>query len=76
MDGSRFLISLIGASATFAAATYYLTGSFVRTVLCFVLVQVGHFLAMLYVVYRSERSSTKVPRSKHTGAAAASERKL
>ncbi|MGX9147529.1 exopolysaccharide production repressor protein [Mesorhizobium sp. 128a] len=62
MDGSRFLASLIGASGTFAAVTYYLTGSFVQTVLCAVLVQVGHFLAMLYVVSRSEHSCTRVLR--------------
>ncbi|MGX9147524.1 exopolysaccharide production repressor protein [Mesorhizobium sp. 128a] len=58
MEASHFMTHVIGASAAFAAAAYCLTGSFGQTVLCAVLTQVGYFLAMLYLMWRTERSST------------------
>lgn len=58
MEASYFLIHVIGASAAFAAATYYLTGSFGQSALCAFLTQVGYFLAMLCLVWRKEQSST------------------
>ena len=55
--GPRFLLSMAVALAAFAIVTYIATGSFamtaLRTLLCAVLVQVGYFLALLYLTRRA-----------------------
>ncbi|MEI9414023.1 exopolysaccharide production repressor protein [Mesorhizobium sp. Cs1321R2N1] len=72
MEGDEWrhhiLIHAIGASAASAVLTYCLTSSLVQTALCAVLAQVGYFLAMLCLVWRTEQSSTSRPRPHTTEA--------
>ncbi|MDQ0458382.1 exopolysaccharide production repressor protein [Rhizobium paknamense] len=60
MKAPKVFFSMIGALVIFALITYYLTGSIgstaLKTVLCAVLIQVGYFCAMLYLVYRESQA--------------------
>ncbi len=51
-----FLRGLIGVLAGFAAVTYFMTGSVwttvIQTVICAVLIQVGYFAVVLFLVWR------------------------
>jgi exopolysaccharide production repressor protein len=57
MSFPLFLRGLVGALLVFALATYLITGSIwytiVQTVICAVLVQIGYFAAVLFLVWRS-----------------------
>lgn len=52
-----FLRGLIGVLVVFAVASYAITGSLVTTLintaLCAVLIQLGYFLAVLFLVWRA-----------------------
>ena len=56
-------MSMFGALAAFAIATYFLTGSLastaVQTLICAVLIQVGYFLAVLFLVWKEARERRK-----------------
>lgn len=55
----RFFLSMAIALVAFAIVTYLSTGSIVttaiQTVICAVLIQVGYFLATLYLVWRTAK---------------------
>ncbi len=52
MHAPRVFISVVGALAVFAIATYFLTHSLsttlIETVICAVLLQIGYFLGILF----------------------------
>ncbi|MGN6468330.1 MAG: exopolysaccharide production repressor protein [Rhizobiaceae bacterium] len=56
-----FLRGLIGVLLAFAIVTYLMTQSlwttFVHTVICGVLIQIGYFVAVLFLVRRAARNS-------------------
>jgi exopolysaccharide production repressor protein len=56
MSFPLFLRGLVGVLLVFAITTYLITGSlwttFVQTVICAVLIQVGYFAALLFLVWR------------------------
>jgi exopolysaccharide production repressor protein len=60
MSFPLFLRGLVLVLAAFAITTYAITGSFwstlIQTVICAVLVQIGYFAAVLFLVYRSDRT--------------------
>jgi exopolysaccharide production repressor protein len=60
MSFSLFLRGLVGVLLVFAVTTYLITGSFwttfIQTVICAVLVQVGYFAAVTFLVWRSGAS--------------------
>ncbi|PDT49777.1 exopolysaccharide production repressor protein [Sinorhizobium fredii] len=64
MFAPRFVVSMFGALAAFAIATYFLTGSIastaLQTLLCAVLIQVGYFVAVLYQVWKEARDRRKL----------------
>lgn len=68
----RFFLSMAIALVAFAIVTYLSTGSIVttaiQTVICAVLIQVGYFLATLYLVWRTAKQRKSAleqgPRSK------------
>jgi exopolysaccharide production repressor protein len=51
---------MIGALVAFAIATYFLTDSFIRTlvetVICAILLQIGYFLGVLYLSWREAKA--------------------
>lgn len=55
----RFLVSMAIALVAFAIVTYISTGSLVttaiQTLICAALIQVGYFLATLYLVWRTAK---------------------
>ena len=59
MSFALFLRGLIGVLFVFATSTYLITGSlwttFIDSVVCAILVQVGYFGALLFLVFRSAR---------------------
>lgn len=59
MYGPRVMMSMVGVLIVFALVTYILTGSFttalVQTAISAVLLQVGYFLAVLYLVAKAAR---------------------
>jgi len=56
----RVLVSMVIALAAFAVVTYIATGSFattaIRTFICAVLIQIGYFLATLFLVWRTAKA--------------------
>ncbi|MEF0940958.1 exopolysaccharide production repressor protein [Rhizobium sp. BR 362] len=60
MYAPRVFISMLGTLAVFAIATYFLTQSvsttFIETVICAVLLQIGYFVGVLFLVWK-ERSA-------------------
>jgi exopolysaccharide production repressor protein len=60
MSFSLFLRGFLGLLLVFAVVTYVITGSlwstFVQTLICAVLVQIGYFAAVLFLVWRSGRA--------------------
>ncbi|PSJ61620.1 exopolysaccharide production repressor protein [Pseudaminobacter soli (ex Li et al. 2025)] len=54
-----FFRGLIGVLVAFAITTYFVTHSlwttFIQTVICAVLLQIGYFLAVLFLVWREGR---------------------
>jgi exopolysaccharide production repressor protein len=63
MSFSLFLRGLVGVLVVFAVTTYLITGSawtaFIQTVICAVLVQVGYFAAVMFLVWRSGATKNK-----------------
>lgn len=59
MYGPRVMMSMVGVLIVFALVTYALTGSFtttlIQTTVSAVLLQVGYFLAVLYIVAKAAR---------------------
>ena len=57
MYAPRVFVSMICALAVFAIATYFLTGSLattlIETAICAVLLQVGYFVGVLYLVWKA-----------------------
>jgi exopolysaccharide production repressor protein len=60
MYAPRVFISMVGTLAVFAIATYFLTQSvsttFIETAICAVLLQIGYFIGVLFLVWK-ERSA-------------------
>jgi exopolysaccharide production repressor protein len=58
MYAPRVFVSMIAVLIVFAVATYVMTGSFltalVETVICAVILQVGYFICILYLVRREK----------------------
>ncbi len=58
MSLPRFLFGMLGVLIVFAVATYVATQSiwatFIQTLLCAVLIQLGYFAAVLFMVWRSK----------------------
>ncbi|NKN37277.1 exopolysaccharide production repressor exox [Agrobacterium sp. a22-2] len=65
MYAPRVFASMIGALIVFALATYALSGSlfgtFIQTIICAILLQVGYFAATLYLVWRAARDRKPIP---------------
>lgn len=59
MHAPKVFFSMIGALAVFAVATYFLSGSLsgtiIKTVLSAVLLQVGYFCAVAYLVFKETK---------------------
>lgn len=69
MYAPRVFASMIGVLLTFAVATYWITGSvyttFLETVLCAIILQVGYFIGVLFLVGREHaRRREKAPAAK------------
>ncbi|MBB4187660.1 exopolysaccharide production repressor protein [Sinorhizobium terangae] len=64
MFAPRVLASMIGALVAFAIATYLLNGSLlstaIQTLICAVLLQVGYFIAVLFLVWKEARDRRKL----------------
>lgn len=60
MFAPRALIYMTGVLIAFAVTTYMLTGSvyttLIQTVICAVLVQVGYFCAVLFLVWKARKA--------------------
>ncbi|MDM9627462.1 exopolysaccharide production repressor protein [Rhizobium sp. S152] len=60
MYAPRVFVSMLGALAVFAVATYWLSGSFsgtvLKTVICAVILQIGYFGGVLYLVWKESRA--------------------
>ena len=56
----RFFLSMAIVLMAFAAVTYASTGSIattaIRTLVCAVLIQIGYFLAVLYLTWRTSKA--------------------
>lgn len=59
MYAPRVFVSMMGALLAFAVATYIINGSlyttFVDTLICAVIIQVGYFIGILVLVAREKR---------------------
>ena len=62
-----FLRGLLGVLVVFAITTYVFTQSlwttFVQTVICAVIIQIGYFAAVLVLVWRKGRKGDAMPRN-------------
>lgn len=60
MYAPRVFISMLGTLVVFAIATYFLTNSLsttlIETVICAVLLQIGYFLGVLYLVWKERKA--------------------
>ena len=60
MYAPRVFISMLGTLAVFAIATYFLTNSLsttlIETAICAVLLQIGYFLGVLYLVWKERKA--------------------
>ncbi|MFS8046203.1 exopolysaccharide production repressor protein [Rhizobium sp. BR 314] len=60
MYAPRVFISMLGTLAVFAIATYFLTNSLattlIETAICAVLLQVGYFIGVLYLVWKERKA--------------------
>jgi len=60
MYAPRVFVSMIGALAVFAVATYVLNGSLtttlIQTAICAVLLQIGYFGGVLFLVWKEARA--------------------
>lgn len=64
MYAPRVFVSMIGTLAVFAIASYAMTGSFLsalmETVLCAIILQLGYFIGILYLVRREAQEKATV----------------
>lgn len=71
MYAPRVFVSMIGALAVFAVATYWLTGSLsttlIETLICAVLIQIGYFGGVLFLVWRAKVAKTTASSSSTSG---------
>lgn len=71
-----FLRGLIGVLIAFAIASYAITHSawttFIQTLICAVIIQVGYFIAILFMVWRSDETKKRgeIPARNETAASA------
>ncbi len=60
MYAPRVFISMLGTLVVFAIATYFLTNSLattlIETAICAVLLQIGYFLGVLYLVWKERKA--------------------
>lgn len=78
MYAPRVFVSMLGTLVVFAVAAYVMSGSFwtalTETILCAVILQVGYFIGIVYLVRRekaqmeSTRSADGVPTKARTDA--------
>jgi exopolysaccharide production repressor protein len=58
--GPRFFLSMLVALVTFAIITYVSTGSLattaIQTIICAVLIQIGYFIALLFLTWRTAKT--------------------
>lgn len=63
MYAPRVLVSMLGALTVFAVVTYSLNGSLtatlIQTAICALLIQVGYFFAVIFLVWRMARERQK-----------------
>ncbi|QHG73161.1 exopolysaccharide production repressor protein [Ensifer adhaerens] len=63
MYAPRVFVSMIGALTVFAVVTYFLNGSLtstlIQTAICAVLIQIGYFLAVVFLIWRKAREHGK-----------------
>ncbi|WP_353939186.1 exopolysaccharide production repressor protein [uncultured Agrobacterium sp.] len=63
MQAPRVFISMICALLVFAVATYFIHGSvytaFIQTLICLVIIQVGYFIGVVYLVSREKKRMRK-----------------
>ncbi|MDK1492648.1 exopolysaccharide production repressor protein [Sinorhizobium sp. 7-81] len=68
MFAPRVFASMIGALVAFAIATYILNGSLIstaiQTLICAVLMQVGYFIAVVFLVWKEARARRNLSPSK------------
>ncbi|MEQ1408914.1 exopolysaccharide production repressor protein [Neorhizobium sp. Rsf11] len=59
MYAPRVFVSMTGVLIVFAVSAYFMTGSFytalIQTLICAVLLQVGYFIGVLYLVRREKK---------------------
>ncbi len=59
MHAPRVFVSMICALIVFGVATYFIHGSFttalVQTLICLVIIQIGYFLGVLFLVSREKK---------------------
>lgn len=59
MYAPRVFVSMTGVLIAFAVSAYFMTGSFytalIQTLICALLLQVGYFIGVLYLVRREKR---------------------
>ena len=70
MYAPRAFISMIAVLIVFAVAAYFMTGSLgqalVHTIICAVLLQVGYFIGVLYLVRREKSALGAADNQKNT----------
>ncbi|WP_104666302.1 exopolysaccharide production repressor protein [Ensifer adhaerens] len=63
MYAPRVFVSMIGALTVFAVVTYFLNGSLtstlIQTAICAILIQIGYFLAVVFLIWRKARERGK-----------------
>ncbi|MVA27535.1 exopolysaccharide production repressor protein [Agrobacterium vitis] len=63
MHAPKVFFSMIGALLVFAVATYFLSGSLagtlIKTVLAAIVLQVGYFCAVAYLVFQETKRRTQ-----------------
>ncbi len=71
MYAPRVFTSMLGALLAFAVAAYFMSGSllsaFLQTIVCAIIIQVGYFIGVLYMI-RREKQSMGVGNGVETGA--------
>ncbi|NTF44880.1 exopolysaccharide production repressor exox [Rhizobium sp. AC27/96] len=60
MYAPRVFVSMLGTLVVFAIATYFLTNSLsttlIETAICAVLLQIGYFIGVLYLVWKERKA--------------------
>ena len=72
MYAPRVFVSMLGALTVFALVTYFLNGSLtdtlLQTAICGVLMQIGYFLAVVFLVWSKARESERLAAEKSQSA--------